>query len=137
MLRLRGKLDQTVLFVTHDVEEALRLADRIVVMNAGRVVQYDTPLAILSSPADEFVRDLTGGDDVLRRLGVVRVASAMREVGGREAAGPAVGSDESVRDALSALLGTGADALTVLADGRAVGAVTLDDIRRIAVGRRA
>ncbi|HZQ09252.1 MAG TPA: ATP-binding cassette domain-containing protein, partial [Anaerolineae bacterium] len=60
MLRLKDAINKTILFVTHDVEEALRLADKIVVLRAGRVEQYDTPFKLLTDPANEFVRELVG-----------------------------------------------------------------------------
>ncbi|MEO7039368.1 MAG: ABC transporter ATP-binding protein [Candidatus Elarobacter sp.] len=70
--RVHAELGTTVVFVTHDVDEALRLADRIVVMNAGRVVQTDTPANILEHPADDFVRHLVGVDAQTRRLATER-----------------------------------------------------------------
>ena len=66
--RVHRELRTTVVFVTHDVDEALRLADRVVVMNAGRVVQTGPPEEILEHPADGFVRDLVGVDPETRRL---------------------------------------------------------------------
>jgi len=66
--RVHRELRTTVVFVTHDVDEALRLADRIVVMNAGRVVQTGPPNEILEHPADAFVRELVGVDPQTRRL---------------------------------------------------------------------
>ncbi|HTJ28653.1 MAG TPA: ABC transporter ATP-binding protein [Candidatus Limnocylindria bacterium] len=70
--RVHRELGTTIVFVTHDVDEALRLADRIVVMNAGRVVQHDAPATLLEHPADPFVRDLVGVDAETRRLALER-----------------------------------------------------------------
>lgn len=66
--RVHRELGTTIVFVTHDVDEALRLADRIVVLNAGHVVQTGDPPTILEHPADDFVRNLVGVDDETRRL---------------------------------------------------------------------
>jgi osmoprotectant transport system ATP-binding protein len=72
LLELWARQRATTVFVTHDVDEALRLADRIVVMNAGRVVQHDAPATLLEHPADPFVRDLVGVDAETRRLALER-----------------------------------------------------------------
>ncbi len=58
--RIHRRISQTVLFVTHDIEEAVRLADRIVVMRSGQIVQVGTPLEIVSEPADQFVAGSRG-----------------------------------------------------------------------------
>ncbi|GAB4146965.1 MAG: hypothetical protein Fur0021_05450 [Candidatus Promineifilaceae bacterium] len=132
MRHLQRKLKKTILFVTHDVEEALRLADKIVVMRAGRIVQYDTPFAILSQPANEFVYQLVGAEDMVRQLGLVRVESAMEPL----PPGPPpdlrhiISRDDTLRQALSLLLRSTAAGLTVVEDGAAVGWLTLDSIRR-------
>jgi len=70
--RVHSELGTTIVFVTHDVDEALRLADRIVVMNAGRVVQAAEPQTLLEHPADAFVRSLVGVDAETRRLALER-----------------------------------------------------------------
>jgi osmoprotectant transport system ATP-binding protein len=127
MIRLQRRLRKTILFVTHDVDEALRLADKIVIMRGGKVVQYDTPIAILGQPADAFVNELVGGDDMVRQLGLVRVASAMAalpphfQLNGQ----PTVAGDQNLREALSRLLRTNAPALVVLDNQQPVGLLTL------------
>ena len=70
--RVHRELGTTIVFVTHDVDEALRLADRVVIMNAGRVVQAAPPAQVLEAPADAFVRELVGVDAQTRRLAVER-----------------------------------------------------------------
>jgi len=67
-LSIQRELKKTVLFVTHDVDEAIRLADRIAILRAGRLVQHDTPERILENPADPFVAAFVGADRALKRL---------------------------------------------------------------------
>jgi osmoprotectant transport system ATP-binding protein len=76
--RIQRELRKTVVFVTHDVDEAIRLADRIALMRDGRLQQYDTPEALLDHPANKFVHDFMGADRALKRLVRVRVDEVMR-----------------------------------------------------------
>lgn len=128
LLRIQSRVSKTIVFVTHDVEEALLLADRIAVMRAGELVQFDTPLALLSHPADDFVAALLGSGDVLRRLSLLEIAALTD----RDAAGRAplqLPAATSAREALSRLLGAGADRASVVdGDGRQLGEVTLGRI---------
>jgi osmoprotectant transport system ATP-binding protein len=135
ILRLQGQLKKTILFVSHDVEEALRLADRILIMRQGEVVQFDTPFNLLTQPADEFVHTLLGADDMVRQLGLLRASSAMMALPPNYSNGhnPTLSHRDSLRDALSLILKTGAPALTVLEEGNPVGLLTLDHIRESAV----
>lgn len=78
-LAIQKRLKKTVVFVTHDLDEAIRLADRIAIMNDGEIVQYDIPETILSSPVNSFVRDFVGSDRSLKKLARYDAARAMRE----------------------------------------------------------
>ena len=64
--KLQKKLNKTIVFVTHDMDEALKLADRIVIMRDGQLVQCDTPDEILRNPADEFVEEFIGKDRLVQ-----------------------------------------------------------------------
>jgi osmoprotectant transport system ATP-binding protein len=82
--RIQKELRKTVIMVTHDLDEAIRLADRIAIMQSGELVQYDTPEVILSKPANKFVHDFVGTDRALKRLsrigveGFIKPATAVR-----------------------------------------------------------
>jgi len=74
-LRLQAEIGKTVLFVTHDIDEAIKMGDRIAIMKQhGRVEQYATPAEILMAPANEFVEDFVGADRALKRLALMRVS---------------------------------------------------------------
>lgn len=75
--RLQQRVHKTILFVTHDMDEALKLADRIVIMDRGQVVQIGTPEEILRHPAGEFVRQFIGSQRMLRGPDDVQVGEVM------------------------------------------------------------
>jgi len=132
--RIHAVLGQTVLFVTHDIEEAVRLADKIVVMRSGRVVQYDTPLRIVLEPADEFVADLVGAGDVLRRLSLLPAATAIRPITERTPeitrTEPTVARSAPLRTALSILLESQVARIVVVnEDAQPVGTLDLRAIQ--------
>ncbi|MFD2688513.1 ABC transporter ATP-binding protein [Streptomyces phyllanthi] len=72
-LALQRSVRKTVLFVTHDIEEAVRLGDRIAVYGEGRIEQFDTPSAVLGAPANAYVADFVGADRGLKRLSVTAI----------------------------------------------------------------
>lgn len=72
-LRLQAQVRKTVLFVTHDIEEAVRLGDRIAVYGQGRIEQFDSPATVLGAPATPYVADFVGADRGLKRLSVTPV----------------------------------------------------------------
>ncbi|MFF3394668.1 ABC transporter ATP-binding protein [Streptomyces sp. NPDC002669] len=72
-LKLQEKVRKTVLFVTHDIEEAVRLGDRIAVYGQGSIEQFDSPATVLGAPANPYVADFVGADRGLKRLSVTPV----------------------------------------------------------------
>ena len=128
-LRIHRALGTTIFFVTHDVDEALRMADRIVVMSGGKIVQADTPLRVLAHPATAYVENLLDTKDAVRRLGLIAVRAAMAPAGGAATQGE-IDGDRTLREALSFFL-AGAERLTVRnGDGAAAGTLGFDDVRR-------
>lgn len=91
---IQKKLRKTIILVTHDLDEAIRLADRIAIMASGRLVQYDTPEVILSRPADKFVHDFIGTDRALKRLSRIGIENFVK-------VSPSIELDASIGDARS------------------------------------
>ena len=129
--RIHEALGTTMLFVTHDVDEALRIADQIVVMRAGQVVQYGSPLHVLARPATPYVAELLDAADSVRRLQLLRSGDAMRPLpsAGAAAGWPHVDAAHTLREALSRLL-DGADCVAVDRGDTVAGVLTFDDVRR-------
>lgn len=117
----------TLLFVTHDMDEAFGLGDRIGLMLDGRLVQVGTPLQLIREPVDERVRAFVGGPRArLRELAVRSVRDVLRV--DEPAEGDALDADTSLQDALAAMLTQGRDRLPVDEGGRRLGAVRLGDL---------
>jgi osmoprotectant transport system ATP-binding protein len=130
LARIHRATQKTIVFVTHDIEEALRLATSIAIMDRGRIAQLGTPLELLEHPASDFVSDFVGHQGLgLKLLSVRRVADRLRR--GESADGEPLPVDASLRDALSAMTARRTDRLPVAdGEGRAVGAITLSDLVR-------
>jgi osmoprotectant transport system ATP-binding protein len=130
LARIQRATMKTIVFVTHDIEEALRLATHIAVMQDGRIAQLGTPLDILERPASGFVADFVGRQGIgLRLLSVRKIADRVRA--GETAEGEPLPLDASLRDALSAMTTRGTNRLPVCdAAGRPVGAIALADLVR-------
>ncbi len=77
-LKIQAKIKKTIAFVTHDINEAIKMGDRIALMRAGELVQFSDPSTLLSSPKDEFVRDFVGADSVLKGLRLLRAKDVMQ-----------------------------------------------------------
>jgi osmoprotectant transport system ATP-binding protein len=121
---------KTIVFVTHDIEEALRLASSIAIMDKGRIAQRGTPLELLEHPANDFVSDFVGRQGLgLKLLSVRRVADRLRR--GESAEGEPLPQEATLRDALSAMTARRTDRLPV-ADGAgcSIGVITLSDLVR-------
>lgn len=130
LLRIQQQVRKTIVFVTHDMDEALKLANRIVVMDKGRIVQQDSPQALLGKPANAFVENLLGGQERgLKQVGLLRVDSLMQALAtpAIPAAGPTLKASDSLRQALSLMLWHRCSSLPVVdAQGLQVGVLQLD-----------
>jgi osmoprotectant transport system ATP-binding protein len=137
LIGIHRRLKKTILFVTHDVEEAFRLGDQIAVMNDGQLMQVGTPVELLSTPANDFVRRLVGADNVLRQLQYLPVELALEPAEGDTTSLPRIAADETLLHALLQLISTGATELIVEVDGKVPCRITLGTIYRgLQSGRR-
>jgi osmoprotectant transport system ATP-binding protein len=129
LLAIQKRFGTTIILVTHDMEEAVHMGDKIAVMDAGKLVQYAKPAEILANPASNFVETLVGASErPFRLLSLGRVRDAVEN---GTAEGEAIPGDASQRDALAELLWSGRPALPVTgADGKPLGRVTVDGLVR-------
>jgi osmoprotectant transport system ATP-binding protein len=178
-IHIQRQLKKTIILVTHDLDEAIRLSDTIAVMQSGRLVQHDTPETILARPANKFVHDFVGVDRALKRLSRIAVEKFIKKApviaieSSRESVALAIYgrlsvwvvdkaerpvgwidrtslasampikdiivfadskemsvlSSDTLRDALSKMLGLGFKSLPVIDEnGRFLGEITLSDI---------
>jgi osmoprotectant transport system ATP-binding protein len=129
VMQLQNQLQKTVLFVTHDVEEALLLADKIAILKEGALVQYDTPWNLLTNPADEFVRELINADDRIRQLTVLKAKDVMVQPSHHEQALKKVQQRTDLRQVLSLLLSS-PNAVVAVTDssGKIVGEISLQQL---------
>lgn len=79
-LALQNKLEKTIIFVSHDIQEALKMGDKIALINQGKLVQFGTPEDILLEPKNKFVRDFVGTERAMKALDLVNVTKIMRDV---------------------------------------------------------
>ena len=125
-LRLQAAVRKTIVLVTHDIDEAVRLGDRISVLGeSGRLLQYASPAHLLSRPESAAVSDFVGNDRGIRRLAVTGVREVLRpiEPGTATDGVPAVTPDATLYDALAAMLREDAQAVVVRDGDRTVGVV--------------
>jgi osmoprotectant transport system ATP-binding protein len=121
------RVKKTVVMVTHDIDEAVRLGDRIAIMRAGTIVQYDTPDTILSRPVDGFVENFVGADRALKRLSLFEARNVMSAPDGNTAKAQ-VSGDTDLRDALAAMIAADADRVDVVDKGTKVGTLTREAV---------
>ncbi|HHZ76552.1 MAG TPA: ATP-binding cassette domain-containing protein [Rhodospirillales bacterium] len=134
-LRLQGVLNKTILFVTHDFDEALRLADRIAIMKEGVIEQLDTPANIVLSPATEYVRKFT--EDVPREK-VLKIESVMDPIdSSEELSNLKVSKDALIETVAEAVLSEQKPVAVTDANNNVVGAVHPSKVIHVLFGGKA
>jgi osmoprotectant transport system ATP-binding protein len=135
LLRIQRDQGTTILFVTHDIDEAIRLGDRVAVLRDGRLVQYAPPGELLAHPADDFVAQFVGADRGLKRLGLLTAGGADLDQRVDRASvdprAPVLRADTSLREALARMLEREVQQAVVLDGDRYLGVLTLGRIARM------
>ncbi|NNM53273.1 MAG: ABC transporter ATP-binding protein [Spirochaetales bacterium] len=134
LLSIQKHVKKTILLVTHDLDEAVLLSDRLLVLQQGRLVQHASPSEVLRSPATPFVQEFLGADRALKRLIRYRAQDVMEPLG----AGVEVGSLDQVqhntnlRDAFSLMVALGKDSLYVVDGSQVLGQLYKKAIEKLA-----
>jgi osmoprotectant transport system ATP-binding protein len=122
-LKMQQDLKKTILFVSHDIDEAVKMGDKIAIFRGGKLVQYDAPDELLAHPKNDFVADFVGGDRELKRMRLIKVRQAMEPTRASAYAG------DTLADAKKRLDQAGGDHLVVLdADDRPQGQLGRADL---------
>ncbi len=132
-LRIQGEIQKTIVFVTHDIDEAIKMGDKIAILEEGGILaQHNTPENILAAPNSEFVASFVGADRVLKRLSLLRVSDAdLDPPNGAAEDLPRINERTNLKDALSELVGAGAERGVVVSDGDIRGTLSISTIRRL------
>jgi glycine betaine/proline transport system ATP-binding protein len=123
LLDLQKELHKTVVFITHDLDEALRIGDNIAILRDGEVVQQGNPQEIILNPADEYVSDFIQDINRPRVLQIGSIADPKNK-----SKGPSMDAETVVEDALQEVIATKAEGVKVTQNGKLIGAASLEQM---------
>jgi osmoprotectant transport system ATP-binding protein len=130
LLRLQRVVRKTIVFVTHDIDEAIKLGDRIALFGpGGKLAQYDTPAELLARPASNYVEEFLGGGRMVRRLGLITLRQVTLAASPNGAGGESLPVEATLRDALDAVLRSPTGRVQVRDGDRILGTVDAETIR--------
>ena len=133
VIRLHRELGKTMVFITHDLSEAMKLGDRIAIMRDGAVVQMGTAMDLVLHPADSYVEDFLRDIPKSHVLTLETIARPLRD--GESGDGPAVPGDTIIKEATTQIIASVAP-VRVMRDGALVGYVGSDDVLSLIAGDR-
>jgi len=128
--QLATRLKKTAVFITHDLEEAIRIGDRIAIMNAGRIVQIGTPEDIVLNPANDYVAEFVKG---ISRLNLVKAHAIFSPVAAAPNA-PSADAEDDLQTLINRMLEHKTQTLTITRDGQALGVVTREHLLKAVCG---
>ena len=128
LLELQKRLNRTIIFVSHDLDEAFKLGDRIAIMEGGRIVQWGTPRDIYSNPANEYVADFVAH---MNLLGVLCAQDVMEPISAEAVGG--IAADGEIADVIRSVLSDGKP-VAVTQNGAPVGQVSRSSVLRRILG---
>lgn len=124
-LKIQAKVQKTIVFVTHDIDEAIKMGDKICLLRSGKLVQFASPEKLLTEPINEFAKDFVGGDRTLKRLNLLKIKTAMKPDP------PVIIQNESIETAKSMLAELKLDHLIVVDnDKRLIGLVDEEELTK-------
>lgn len=132
LLELQSELHKTIVFITHDLDEALKLADHLVILKDGQVVQQGEPQHILLNPADPYIEAFIGD---INRARVLRVRSIMRQPAGDEPIAGDIGADDTLEHVIAVSQGNLACLYRVVDDRGPIGILDMPSLVRALVPR--
>src|SRR6056297_400288 len=131
-LKIQRELKKTILFVTHDMDEALKMADIIAIMKNGELVQFNSSLEILSKPENEFVKSFFGTDRIMKRLSMLKAIDYLNQTGkpGKDLPKIEITNEFSLKDALSILFEKNVDSALFHTE-KETGILSFEQIREV------
>ena len=124
-LKIQQEIQKTIIFVTHDIYEAIKIGDKIALMKSGQLIQYGSPAELLHKPKDAFVADFVGADRALKGLQLIRAKEVMWD------APPTAKMNETPKAVRERMRGEGIDWLAIVDDeGRFLGWVVESDLEK-------
>lgn len=133
LLKMQKKESKTILFVTHDIEEALKLSDTIVILKDGKLVQYGSPFEIVFKPENDFVEKFIGSNDIVKKLDVIKAKELMEDLGDEKIFQEiSINENENLKKAFSVLLEKGVEFVAVTDNNNnKIGKISINTICKI------